>query len=169
MSEADPPKRRRLIPLGELIALAALVVSALGVWIAWESSKNSGPTQVVEQRSRVPLALRGTVDERGRTLTISPTDSSHALESIIVKAAGAAPIEIGSDGKLEASQIETAIKGREGEAKGTTLRLPLKLDVRYVEDGADRRAGGNYVLRYKWEGGGLFGGRSLHLVGFSRA
>ena len=72
MSKSKPPKQRRLIPLGELIALAALIVSGLGVWIAWESSKNSGPTQVVQGRSPVPLALRGAIDERGRTLTITP-------------------------------------------------------------------------------------------------
>ena len=36
------------------------------------------------------------------------------------------------------------------------------------EAGKDRRASGNYVLRYRWEGGGLFGGRSLRLTGFSR-
>lgn len=169
MSEADPPKRRRSVPFGELIALAALVVSALGVWIAWESSKKTGPTQVVEQRSRVPLALRGAVDERGRILTIAPASSSHALESVMVKIPGRVPIEVGSDGKLDASQIESALKTRENEDKDVVLRLPLKIDARYVEDGADRRAGGNYVLRYKWEGGGLFGGRSLRLVGLTRA
>ena len=170
MSESDPPKRRRLIPLGEVIALAALIVSALGVWIAWESGKHSGgPTQVVQQRSRIPLALRGTVDDSGQTLTIVPADASHALESIDVKIAGASTIEISSDGKLDASQVETALKSHENEAKSTVLRVPLKLDVRYVENGADRRGGGTYVLRYKWEGGGLFGGRSLRLIGFSRA
>ena len=169
MSEAEPPKKRRLVPLGELIALAALIVSALGVWIAWESNKKSGPTQIVEQRSRVPLALRGTVDDRGQTLTISPAEPSHALESIILTIAGASPIEIGSDGKLNASQVEAALRNRADEAKGTNLRLPIKLEVRYVEDGVDRRGGGNYVMRYKWEGGGLFSGRSLRIVGFTRA
>ena len=169
MSESKPPKQRRLIPLGELIALAALIVSGLGVWIAWESSKNSGPTQVVQERAAVPLALRGSVDERGRTLTITPADSSHALESVVLKIAGAPPIEMGSDGKLDASSIEIALKGREDEAKDKALRLPVRLDARYVEDGTDRRGGGNYVVRYKWEGGGLFGGRSLRFVGFTRA
>lgn len=169
MSDADPPKRRRSVPFGELIALAALIVSALGVWIAWESSKKSGPTQVIEQRSRVPLALRGTVDERGRTLIVTPADTSHALESVVLKIAGAPAIEVGSDGKLDASQIEAAVKTRNSEAKETILRLPMKIEARYVEDGVDRRGSGNYVLRYKWEGGGLFGGRSLHLIGFTRA
>ena len=169
MSESDPPKRRRLIPLGELIALAALIVSGLGVWIAWESSKNSGPAQVIEHRTSVPLALRGSIDERGDTLVLTPADPNHALESIVVKIAGAAPIELGGDGRLQASAVEAALKSRENEPKDKPLRVRMQLDTRYVESGADRRASGDYVLRYKWEGGGLFGGRSVRLIGFSRA
>jgi len=34
--------------------------------------------------------------------------------------------------------------------------------------GKDRRSSGAYTLRYMWKSGGLFGGRSLHLVGLSR-
>ena len=43
--------------------------------------------------------------------------------------------------------------------------MPVRIAARYVEMGTDRRGGGTYVLRYRWEGGGLFGGRSLRLVG----
>ena len=39
--------------------------------------------------------------------------------------------------------------------------MPVRIDARYVEAGADRRGGGSYVLRYRLEGGGLFGGRSV--------
>jgi hypothetical protein len=169
MSESDPPKRRRLIPLGEFIALAALIVSALGVWIAWQSSKDSGPAQVIEHRTSVPLALRGSIDDRGETLVLTPADPSHALESIVVKIAGASPVEVGSDGRLKASELERALKGRENEAKEKPMRIRMQLDTRYVEAGADRRASGSYLLRYQWEGGGLFGGRSLRLIGFTRA
>ena len=55
---SDEKARRRLISLGELIALAALIVSGLGVWISWKSSSEDKPTRVIEQRSAVPLALR---------------------------------------------------------------------------------------------------------------
>jgi hypothetical protein len=39
MSESESERRRRLrwITLGELIAIAALIVSALGVWISYKS------------------------------------------------------------------------------------------------------------------------------------
>ena len=36
----DDKSRRRWINLGELIAIAALGVSAAGVWIAWKSSSD---------------------------------------------------------------------------------------------------------------------------------
>jgi hypothetical protein len=164
----DEQTRRRLVSLGELIALAALIVSAIGVWIAWKSSTQDKTTRVVEQRSAVPLALRGTPDKDGQILTILPADPSHALESLELAIKGASPIEVGSDGRLAARDVEGALKGREKEAKDITQIVPVRIDARYVESGADRRGGGSYILRYKWEGGGLFGGRSLRLVGLSR-
>lgn len=167
MSESPEAKRRRLINLGELIALAALAVSAVGVWIAWKSSNNDKPTRVVEQRSAIPLALRGAVD--GESLTIMPADPSHALESLTIVIKGSTPIEVGGDGKLSASDVASALKGREKEDKDVPYGVPVRIDARYVENGTERRGGGSYTLRYKWEGGGLFGGRSLHLLALSRA
>jgi len=158
----------RRIPTGEIIAFAALIVSALGVWIAWKSSNNDQPTRVVEQRTAVPLALRGTADGDGRTLTIMPADSGHALQSLRLTIKGAQPIEVGSDGRLSANDVESALQGREKEAKDVPHSVPVRIDARYVEAGNDRRGGGSYVVRYKWEGGVLFGGRSLHLLGLAR-
>ncbi|MFL6727553.1 MAG: hypothetical protein ACJ8FS_13725 [Sphingomicrobium sp.] len=169
MSETESEaRRRRWINLGELIALAALIVSALGVWIAWKSGSQDKPTRVVEQRTAVPLALRGTPDDDGRTMTIMPADPAHALESLTVTIKGAPAIEIGSDGRFSASDLGSALKGREKEAKDVTRSVAVRIDARYIENGADRRAGGAYVLRYKLEGGGLFGGRSVRFVGLSR-
>lgn len=164
----DEKTRRRWISLGEIIAIAALIVSALGVWIAWKSSGKDEPTRIVEQKSAVPLALRGSANSSGQALTIAPAEPSHALESLVVRIKGASPIEVGSDGRLSAEDIQAALKNREKEAKDVTLTVPAKIEARYVEAGAERRGGGSYTLRYKWEGGGLFSGRSLRLVGLSR-
>jgi hypothetical protein len=35
--------------------------------------------------------------------------------------------------------------------------------------GKDKTSTDNYRLGYRWEGGGLFGGRSLRLTGLTRA
>jgi len=116
----------------------------------------------------VPLALRGSASSNGQILTIAPADPSHAIQSLIVRIKGATPIEVGSDGQLSARDVQGALKGRDKEAKDVTLSIPVRMEAHYVESGAERRGGGSYVLRYKWEGGGLFGGRSLRLVGLSR-
>ena len=165
---SDNESRRRWINLGELIALAALIVSALGVWIAWKNSNQDRSQRIIEQRSAIPLSLRATAGGDGKTLTIMPADPSHGLESLTISIKGASPIEIGSDGRLNASDIETALKERDKEEKGVTYSIPVRIDARYVEAGTDRRGGGNYLLRYRWEGGGLFGSRSIHLLSLSK-
>lgn len=161
---SEESNRRRWINLGELIALAALIVSALGVWIAWKSSSEDKPTRIVEQRSAIPLALRGTIGSNGQSLTILPADPGHALESLSIRIKGASPIEIGADGKLSAADVQQALQDHDKEPKDKLLSVPLRIDARYVEAGNERSRSGNYTLRYKWEGGGLFGGRSIRLV-----
>ena len=163
---SDPDSRRRWITLGEVIALLALVVSAAGVWLTWQTSGDDKPATVVEKRQAIPLTLRGKAQNDGRNLVIEPVEPSHALESLTLTIKGATPIEVGSDGQVAASDIESAIKDRD-ESKGAH-RLPVRIDARYVEMGKDRHGGGSYVIHYRWEGGGLFGGRSLKLTGFGR-
>ena len=105
----------------------------------------------------------------GRRLEISPVESSHALESLTVTISGASPISVGSDGELSASDVESALSARGDEPKNRTLSVRAKVDARYVEMGKEKSSSGSYTLRYMWKGAGLFGGRSLHLVGLSRA
>ena len=171
MSESESERqRRRWINVGEVIALAALIVSALGVWISWKSSdRPDKPARVVEQRQPIPLTLRGRREDDGERLEISPVESTHALESLIVALPGAPPISVGSDGELSATDVQSALKGHENEPKDRTLAIRARIDTHYVEMGKDKQASAAYTLRYMWKHGGLFGGRSLHLVSLSRA
>ena len=170
MSETESQRqRRRWITLGELIALGALIVSALGLWISWKSDDgNDKTTRIVEQRQPIPLTLRGKREDDGTRLEISPVESAHALESLALKFPGASPIAVGSDGELAASDVASALSGHEDEPKNQTLSVRARIEARYVEAGRDKTSSGNYVLRYQWKGGGLFGDRSLHLVSLSR-
>jgi hypothetical protein len=168
MSEADSNRRLRWVTFGELIALAALIVSAIGVWISWKTSSNDRPTRVVEQRQAIPLVLRAKAQDDGQELQISPVEPSHALESLTLRLPGGSQIEVGSDGELQAKDLQSALKGHEKDPKDRTLDMSVRIDARYVESGGEHRGGGTYAIRYKWEGGGLFGGRSLRLVGLSR-
>lgn len=167
MSETESERRRRWITLGELIALAALVVSAIGVWISWKSNGENKSTHFAQQQQSIPLTLRGKREDDGRSLEISPVESSHALESLSVVLPGASPIQVGSDGELAASDVEAALKDHDNEPKDRPFSINVRIDAQYVEMGKDRRASSSYTLRYMWKGGGLFGGRSLHLMGLS--
>jgi hypothetical protein len=167
MSESESQRqRRRWITFGEIIAVFALIVSAAGLWLTWKSSSEDKPTRMVEQRQVIPLTLRGKVERDGRSLTIEPVEASLALESLTLTINGASPIEIGSDGGLEASDVEAALKNRDESKEAHSV--PVRIAARYVEMGKDRTGGGTYLLRYRWEGGGLFGGRSLKLSGLGR-
>lgn len=163
MAEEKP--RRRWISLGEVIALAALIISGLGLWITWSGSQKNEPTRIVEQKQSIPLVLRAAVERDGRALAIEPVESSHALQSLTLTFPGATPMEVGSDGRLEASAVQAAIndKDRKGAKK-----VRVRIATRYVETGTDRRSTGSYSLSYRWEGGGLFGGKSVRLTGLSR-
>jgi hypothetical protein len=169
MSETPEQRRRRLrwLTLGELLAVAAVAISALGLWKSWHSDDRS--TTIVEQRRPIALTLRGKAENEGRSLAISPVEQSHALQSLTIKLPGAAStLNIGSDGELSANDLESALGKAADQGKGTH-RLRARIQADYVEAGVVRHAGGNYMLAYRWEGGGLFGGRSLRLVGLTRA
>jgi hypothetical protein len=167
MTESESAKsesRRRWVTFGEIIGLAALLISGLGLWLSWQSSHDDKPTRVVEQKQSIPLILRGAAERDGRQLVITPVEPSHALESLTVTIAGRA-IDVGSDGRLSAGDVEPALKDKKSEG---VRKASVRVAARYVEAGTERRANGTYVLSYRWEGGGLFGGRSLRLVGLSR-
>ena len=167
-TEAERKSRLRWVTLGESIAIAALIVSAAGVWLSWKGSdQDKGPTTVVEKRQAVPLALRGKPVDGGQSLEISPVETGHALQSLNVIVAGSSAIDVGSDGELSASELEKALGDKAADGKGTH-RLNVRMDARYVEAGADKTATGSYVIAYRWEGGGLLGGRSLRITGMSR-
>jgi hypothetical protein len=155
----------RWLTLGEAIAIAALILSGLGLWHEW--NKRDEAKVVIEKPTAIRLALRGRVEDDGRKLEIAPIEDSHALQSLTIAAAGSA-IELGSDGELDARTLENALGKQAEEGKGTH-RARVSIAARSVEAGADKTAAGAYVISYKWEGGGLFGGRSLRFTGMAKA
>lgn len=169
MSESPrEAKRRRWINFGEVVAVGALAISALGLWNSWQGGKAA--TEVVEKKVAVPLTLRGIPKKDGRALTLEPVEPGHALDGAIV-IFGKSRFELAGEAQLDADDIERAIDqagAAKGEKSGDGLhRLPLRIDARYVEAGQTRRSVASYSLTYRWQDGGLFGGRSLRLAGLS--
>ena len=165
-SDTEGRKRSRLrwITLGEAIAIAALIISGLGLW--HELNKRDEKPVVVERHTSIPLTLRGRARDDGRSLEIAPIENSHTLQSLTITVSRS-KIELGSDGELQVRALENALGKPTGDEK-QVHRMRVGVEARYVEAGADKTATGSYMLTYRWEDGGLFGGRSLRLVSFNR-
>ena len=57
-TEAQKKSRLRWVTLGEAVAIAALIVSAGGLWLTWKTSdKDHGPAEVVERTADFASAL----------------------------------------------------------------------------------------------------------------
>ena len=82
------------------------------------------------------------------------------LQSLTVTVAGSDADRVGSDGELDASDARRCARRRQGADGKGTHRVRVRIAARYVEAGADKSATGSYVTQLRWEGGGLFGGRS---------
>jgi hypothetical protein len=170
MTETPEQRRRRLrwLTFGELLAVAAVAISALGLWKSWNSDQQ--PTTIVErveQRRPIALTLRGKVQSEGRYLEIAPVEPGHALQSLVIQLPNKSHVDVGSDGQLTANDVEDAL-GKDAKRGKGTQRLSVRIRAKYVEAGESRESSGNYALSYRWEGGGLFSGRSLRLTGLSR-
>jgi hypothetical protein len=162
-SETRKKSRLRWVTLGESIAIAALILSGLGLWHEWNKRE---PRMALEKPASIPLALRGEVTNEGRELEISPIEGSHALQSLTITIPqSGSVIEAGSDGEVSARAIESALNDDE-RGKGKQ-RLRVRVSARYVEAGEDKVATGSYVISYRWKDR-LIGGPSLRLAGFSR-
>lgn len=163
----DAQIRRRWINLGEFVAVAGLLISALALWNSWRGGRDGPETTIVEPESEpVPLALRGRVEDDGKRLVIAPVESGHALDSLQLSV-GDRRLSAGSDGQLSASDVQSLLpddidKSRDGQ-------FVVDIAARYIERGADRTGGGRYTISYRWVDGGLLSGRSLRLAGLSRA
>ena len=166
MSESPESKKSRLrwVTLGEAIAIAALILSGLGLWREWNKPDEKPAT--VEKASSIPLALRGRVLNDGRALEISPVEPSHTLQSLTVGLAGK-KIETGSNGKVSANDFEAIVGKYKPEAEGVQ-GATVNITARYVEAGTDKSATGSYLINYRWEGGGIFGGRHILFEDFRR-
>ena len=163
---SDPVKPKRGVSIGEGIGLAALFVSALGLWNSWRGDDKPGPTEIVEKKAAVPLVLRGRVEEEGERLIVEPVEPAHALDSLQFAFASGKTIETGSNGALSASVVEDALADGTEKTDGQILAT---VTARYVEVGQERETKRRYAIRYRWAGGGLFEGKRLRIVDFRRA
>jgi hypothetical protein len=127
------------------------------------------PAVVVEGERPIPLALRGTVEDEGKAIRLAPVERGHALDEVrmtaVAPASGTA--SFGSEPIVSAAAIADWLP-RDAKREGVGS-LTVIAAARYIERGEVRTASQRYRIDYGWKEGGLLGGRSLRLTGWSRA
>ena len=177
-SEEAARVRRRWLTLGEILGIAAVVISALTFWNSYSERRHAEPEQQADRdrssRAAATLLLGATTEAGDRALALSSQAEGQSIESQTIRfpaALGLSPVETTGNARIERYWFATAlIKARRASGmKEETgdARLPVLIESRFLADGdthVDRAA---YVIGYVVDSGFLAGTR-IRLRGLSR-
>lgn len=188
MPDSDPPvtpespaeeaaaRRRRWITFAELLALVAVLISALTFWNSYRERTAAEADKATERAeasaAAATLLLRGTADHDGARLALAPADPRQTIQTqsfAFPGALGLAPIETVSEPRLEVEWFERALRAtRAANAASGDQRLPVAITTVFFSDNAMHRDVAIYDIGYRVEDGGLLGGHRVRLLGLSR-
>lgn len=166
----EPAKRPakpslRWVTLAEVVALAGVVIAGLTLWNNWQDRRlREADRQAVQSVSVAQdrVALRGTVDEGGRRLTLS--DPAHDLTEVSATFPAALDVSAQSpaDSTLSIDMFGDALIKQVGDARSG--RLPVLLTARYPQGDATRTATGLYDIIWRTNSR-LLRGHVVRMVG----
>jgi hypothetical protein len=186
--EPDTPKearaaeaaaiRRRWITLGEVLAVLAVGISALTLYLNWADKQDERAEKAAESRkasSRAAILVLnadGVTDDR---IVIKTTDPDQVIQSqtiLFPRALGIAPVETTGDPRIEAGWFDGALKKARARAKLPDdsvgdERLPVAITTRFVVGGDAHENVALYDIGYGVKGGWI-AGHSVALRGLSR-
>lgn len=173
MSGSETPDqratRRRWINLAELVAVAGVIIAALGLYVSWsdrrESAADKATAAVADAREKGRLDLTATAEGHD---TLRLADAKHDLTDVTIAfptALGVSPQRPSGDPVIEAKPFaDTMLKLTDGGADERTGRLPVLITASYIDGDATRTARGIYDVVWRTEGR-MLRGRALHLTG----
>ncbi|HMI20723.1 MAG TPA: hypothetical protein VK533_14395 [Sphingomonas sp.] len=170
--------RRRWINLGELVAVLALVISALTLWNSYRERTTNEAEHAQESaqsaKKATILILKATADKDGRTLALAPHADEQAIQSQTIyfpAKLGVSPAETSSDARIEKSWFESALvsarKAAGVETAPGDARVPVLIETHYLTDGDAHIDRALYEIGYVTSHS-LIGGTDVHLRGLSR-
>ena len=175
--------RRRWITLGEILGVAAVVISALTFWNSYSERRNAEIEKASEARSADTkartLVLRATPDAQGEVLSLTAAGEQD-IQGQTVTFPSALDLEAveTTNPRIEADWFDGALRearraaGQRDEDAGDE-RLPVAITTRYVVDGAMFADTSLYDVGYGVKERFLRGGtvrlRGLSFIGRTRA
>jgi len=171
--------RRRLLNLGEVVAILAVLISALTLWNSYRERTNVEKEHASEAaqsaRKAATLILKAAPDKDGATLALTPRADEQAIQSQTVRfpgKMGVSPAETSSDARIERSWFDNAlVRARKAAGVEDTpgdARLPVMIETRYLADGDPHVDRAIYEVGYNTSHS-LLGGTEVHLKGLSRS
>jgi hypothetical protein len=169
--------RRRWITLGEVLAVIAVVISALTLWNNWSERSDSQAVKSADaQRTSAKAAtlVLLAADSGERALALKPAAAEQSVQSqkiVFPTALGAAPAETTGGPRIEVAWFEHALKKARDAAKlpdnsRGDERLPVAITTRFLVDGEPHEDVAIYDIGYTISGR-LIRGHSVTLRGLS--
>lgn len=171
--------RRRWLTLGEILAVAAVLISAATFWNSWSERRGTEEREAAAEKKAVSassqIALGGAIEANGARLKIATLRDDQAIQGQTIRfppALGIAAAETTGDPRIEAAWLRKplvkAMKAAGVKEPGTgERRLPVLIVTRYLAGGTMRTARGYYDVGYRLSEGGLLDGPDLTLAGLA--
>ena len=169
--------RRRWITLGEMLAVLAVAISALTLYLNWADKSDERAEKAAESRKMSARAAKLVLDAKADgddRLLLTPTAPDQIIQSQSLRfpgALGLAPVATTGEPRIEARWFADALKKAREKAKLPDNsvgdeRLPVEITTRFVVNGEPFSDTALYDIGYgiagKW-----FAGHSLTLRGLS--
>ena len=148
--------RRRWITLGEMLALLAVSISGLTLYLNWSNKQDERAEKAIESRQASARAAK-------LILTPAATDQIVQSQTFLFPAAlGIAPVSTTGEPRIEARWFENALKRARDKAKLPDNsvgdeQLPVFITTRFVVNGEAREDRAIYDIGYGISGRWLSG------------
>ncbi|WP_241126984.1 hypothetical protein [Novosphingobium terrae] len=169
--------RRRWITLGEVLAVVAVIISALTLWNNWSERHDSDAVKhadAAKASARAGTLLLVAINSGKSELVLkpgSPDQSVQSQEIAFPTALSVAQAQTTGEPRIEATWFESALKTARGQAnmpddsRGDE-RLPVVITTHFLVDGDPHEDVAIYDIGYSIAGRWL-GGHSVTLRGVS--
>lgn len=162
--------RRRWINLGELVAIAGLIIAGVTLWLSLSDRRSAESDKDRVSADKSLVAFASTRTQRGATLALA--DPDHRIQQIDVAFPPSlgVPAQLGViDPHISAAWFDKALlKATDGGPDNRSGKLPVLITTTWWE-GANRKTD-RAIYQVAWSTSGrMFQGRSLDLDGASLA
>jgi len=177
MERARRKSRLRWITLGEAVAVSAVIISGLGLYMNYQDRRDARADKQAEATrtaTHAPFHLKAEANSSGSSLTLAPVNADDVIQGQSIRfppSFGLSAVTTTSDARIDADWFASALKAdrRKRELPDETAgdeRVPVMIETDYLAGGETKTARSYYDIGYALEGHFL-GGASVKLRGMS--